>query len=1021
MKQITLTLLLCIFSVCAYAQQMTVTGTVTDVEDNPLIGAAVVVVGTTDGVITDFDGKYTIKAKPDQSLKFSYVGYQEQTIKINGRATLNVRMVEGEKLDEVVVIGYGTVKKSHLTGAVSSISGKDMQAAVARDAASALQGRITGVTVSGTTGQPGSGMTINIRGISSLSSTTPLYIIDGVYGDINMVDPNDIQSLEVLKDASAAAIYGSRAANGVVLITTKGGHKDMATRVEVSAYTGIQNVSKRLDIMDGNQYRDFCKQYSINQKVAEVTGWQGKGTDWQDEVYRQAAVSKVSLNVSGGSKTATFNVSGSYLNQDGIVKTTGYEAWNLRSKNTFSFLNNHVRVGSTFLMKFWKKDYDDLSFTSLVNTVPMQQVYDYDNPVRGHWGTSPSWAKAGDNPVGWLEAYDRQKHGIDLLLNGYAEVDLFLKGLKYKFNVGINKYTRRSYDYLAPYYFSSASQNSKTQLSEGTDWENDWLIENTLHYDNSFGKHTLNVVAGYSAQRNNSRGFSASRKEMPEGIYVIGAGVASTASTGGSAWANSLVSLFGRAMYSYDDRYMASVSIRHDGSSKFADGQKWGTFPSASIGWNMMNEKFFENLKKTFNEVKIRASYGVLGNLNGIGNYATQSTVHPGLNGVFGSEWVTGAINGYSWSSPLTTTWEQTKTTDIGLDLGLWNNKLTISADYYIQKTQDMLLSVPQPGSFGLSGSPTMNAGDIENKGFEIAINHRNTVGELYYHVGVNASFLNNELTKVNCLRQEWSGYDPHGGGAVTYAKPGYPIGGFWLVKTAGIFQNQAEIDAYVNKNGQRIQPDAQPGDLKFVDFDGDGSISNVNDKQYCGSAMPKMSLGVSLGAEWKGIDLNLFFDGQFGHKIYNALPYYTMKREGIGNYMTSMADAWRPDHTNTDVPRFIGSSDVEGSANDNNGTNWAVTDRWLEKGDYFRLKTLELGYTFPKAWVNKAYMQNVRVYTAMDNLFTITGYTGYTPDLGFNDGDGASGSGSGVMSRGCDDGRYPLARTITFGLQVTF
>lgn len=1020
MKQIAFTWLLCIFSICAYAQQITVSGTVTDADDNPLIGAAVVVVGTTDGVITDFDGKYTIKANSGQSLKFTYVGYQEQVVKVDGRSVINVKLLEGELLDEVVVIGYGTVKKSHLTGAVSSVSGKDLQAAVARDAASALQGRITGVTVSGTNGQPGSGMTINIRGISSLSSTTPLYIIDGVYGDINLVDPNDIQSLEVLKDASAAAIYGSRAANGVVLITTKGGRQDMATRVEVNAYTGIQNVSKKLDVMDAEQYRDFCRQYSINQNVAEVTGWKGKGTDWQDEVYEQAAVSKVSLNVSGGSKTATFNVSGSYLNQDGIVKTTGYEAWNLRSKNTFAFLNNHVRVGSTFLMKFWKKDYDDLSFTSLVNTVPMQQVYDYDNSHNGHWAITPSWAKAGDNPVGWLEAYDRQRHGIDLLLNGYAEVDLFLKGLKYKFNVGINKYTRRSYNYLEPYYFSNASQNEYSQLSESTDWENDWLIENTLHYDNNFGKHSLNVVAGYSAQRNNSRGFSASTQGMPDDIFVIGAGVASKSSAGGSAWANSLVSLFGRAMYSYDDRYMASVSIRHDGSSKFADGHKWGTFPSASIGWNIMNEDFFKDLKKTFNELKFRASYGVLGNLNGIGNYATQSTVHAGLNGVFGSQWVTGGINGYSWSSPLNTTWEQTKTVDVGIDLGLWNNKLTLSADYYIQKTQDMLLSVPQPGSFGLSGSPTMNAGDVENKGFEIAINHKNTVGELYYHVGVNASFLSNELTKVNCLRQEWGGYDPHGGGTVTYAKPGYPIGGFWLVKTDGIFQSQAEIDAYV-KDGQKIQPNAQPGDLKFVDYDGDGTISNVDDKQYCGSAMPKMSLGVSLGLEWKGIDLNMFFDGQFGHKIYNALPYYTVKKEGIGNYLASMANAWRTDNTNTDVPRFIGPSDIEGSTTDNNGTNWAITDRWLEKGDFLRLKTLELGYTLPKAWTTKAHMQNVRVYTAMDNLFTITGYTGYTPDLGFNDGDGASGSGSGVMSRGCDDGRYPLARTITFGLQVTF
>lgn len=351
----------------------------------------------------------------------------------------------------------------------------------------------------------------------------------------------------------------------------------------------------------------------------------------------------------------------------------------------------------------------------------------------------------------------------------------------------------------------------------------------------------------------------------------------------------------------------------------------------------------------------------------------------------------------------------------------MWNNKLTVSFDYFIQKTEDMLLAVPRPSSYGLAGSPTVNAGTVENRGFEIALNHRNKVGEVYYHAGANLSFLKNELTEVSCDRKEWAGYNPHGGGDVTYAKPGYPIGGFWLIKTDGIFQDKAEIEAYTNKNGQKIQPNAQPGDLRFVDYDGDGAITNTGDKQYCGSAMPKVSLGLNLGAEWRGFDLNIFFDGQFGHKIYNALPYYTTKREGVGNYLTSVMDSWRPDHKNTDVPRFIGPSDVEGSATDNNGTAWAVTDRWLENGDFFRLKTLEFGYTLPKTWTAKLCLQNLRVYTAMDNLFTITGYTGYTPDLGFNDGDGANGSGSGVMSRGCDDGRYPLARTMTFGVQVTF
>ena len=1008
MKHIMLTVLLGLLSICTYAQQVIVSGTVTDMQDNPLIGAAVLVVGTTNGVITDLDGKYTIKAQSGQSLKFSYVGYQEQTIKINGRTNIDVQMAEGERLDEVVVIGYGTVKKSSLTGSVASVSGKELQANVARNASAALQGRIAGVTVSAANGQPGEGMNINIRGISSLSSTTPLYVIDGVYGDINMVDPSDIQSIEVLKDASAAAIYGSRAANGVVLITTKGGRIETPTRVSVDAYTGVQMVAKYIDVMDGDQFCDFAKAtgYSTSN---DVLNWKsGKGTDWQKELYNTAMVSKVGLNVSGGNKTSTYNLSGSYLNQDGIVNTTGYEAWNLRAKNTFSMFNNHVRMGSTIMMKFWKKKYEDVSYTSALTAVPMWAPYDVD----GNWGQAPNWTR-GDNPVGWTEAYDLQKHGIDILLNGYAEVDLGLKGLKYKLNVGVNKYTRRNYNYAVPYVFSSTSQNPDYKLNESTSWENDWLIENTVNYDNTFGKHMVSALAGYSAQRNESRGFGAGRLNMPEGLMTIGAGQTDGQTTSGSAWANSMVSIFGRVMYTFDDRYMLTASIRRDGSSKFADGHRWGTFPSASIGWNVMNEKFFENAKKVMNELKIRASYGVLGNLNGIGNYATQSTVRTGFNNMVGNSLWVGNITGSSWVSPSNVTWEKTKTTNIGLDMAFLNNKLTIGADYFIQKTEDMLLGMPQPASFGLSGSPTVNAGTVENKGIELSINHRNNVGELYYHVGLNATFLKNKLTKVNGTRDEWEGFNPHTKGTITYAKTGYPIGYFNLIKTDGIFQSEAEIKAYVNDKGEMIQPNAKPGDLKYIDYDGNGKIDN-GDRQDCGSAFPKMTLGVTLGAQWKGIDLNLFFDGNFGNKIYNAQYYSTVYNEVTGNQYAERLNSWTESNC-TDIPRYV-------SGNDANGTNWGYTDRWLENGSFLRLKTLELGYTLPKVWIAKAKMQSVRIYAAMENLFTITKYKGYTPDLGVVDADGAGVSGgSGVMTRGCDDGRYPMARTITFGLQVNF
>jgi TonB-linked SusC/RagA family outer membrane protein len=1002
------------------------TGVVLDNKGEAIIGASVTVKGNTSiGTVTDIDGSFSIDVSPGYVLVISYVGFIPQEITVGDNTTLNITLIEDDKLlDEVVVIGYGTAKKSHLTGAVSSITGKDMQANVARSAASALQGRVAGVTVSTNTGQPGQGMSVNIRGISSLSSTTPLYVIDGVYGDINLVDPSDIQSIEILKDASAAAIYGSRAANGVILVTTKGGQKESPTRVTVDAYAGVQTVAKKLSVMDGDQYRDFAKIYNINQDVSEVTGWHGKGTDWQDEVFTQAFISKINLNVSGGSETATFNVSGSYTKQDGIIITSGYEAWNLRTKNTFSFFNNHVRLGNTFTVRMSRTDYDEYGTSALVNIMPMQPVYDYDHPgFAGHWGMTPVWAKPSGNPVGSLEANDNQRHNVDLMLNAWAEADLFLKGLKYKLNIGVNRYTYRDYRDIVPYYFSSQAQQAITQLDERTAWQNDWLVENTLNYDNTFDKNNINVVAGYSAQRTNYRDFSAGARNMPGGLHVIGAGDPNEATSGGQAWKESLLSMFARAMYSYDDRYLASVSIRRDGSSKFAKGHKWGSFPSASIGWNMANEAFFGSLRNTINQLKLRAGYGALGNLNGIGRYATQSAPVLGYNGVFGNTWISnGSISGVNWVSPRNTTWEKTKTLNIGADFGLWNNKLSLTADYFIQKTTDMLLAIPQPSSFGLSGTPVLNAGNVDNKGMELSLNWRDNVGDFSYNVGVNTTFLSNKLTKVTIgERTEWDGYNPHDGGVITYSKLGYPIGSFWLIKSDGIFQNQAEIDAYKNKDGGLIQPNAVPGDLKYVDSNGDGKIDGT-DRQYAGTALPKTSLGVNLSAAWKGIDLHILFDGQFGNKLYNAVPYYDAKQEGVVNFLTEVANSWRPDNTNTNIPRFIGTSSDPATSTDNNGTKWAYTDRWLENGNFLRLKTLELGYTLPVSWMQKAKLQNVRIYTAMENLFTLTSYSGYTPDLGVNTGLGADGSGlDNVMSRGCDDGRYPLARTFTFGLQVTF
>lgn len=1018
-KQTVLTFMLCIFSLFAYAQQsITVKGTVTDTDNNPLIGAAVAVVGTSSGVITDLDGNYTIKVSPTQSLRFSYVGYEEQTIKVNGRTTINVRLVEGQQLDEVIVIGYGTAKKSTLSGAVASVSAKELQGDIARSAANALQGKVAGVNVSTIGGQPGSGMNVNIRGIGSINNTnTPLYVIDGVYGDINMVDPADIASMEILKDASAAAIYGSRAANGVVLITTKSGHKETKAKISANVYSGIQMVTKTLDVMNADQWSSWLinNYYTDPSKTPNVLKtWQGgAGTNWQDEIFYTAPVTKATVGINGGSKTATYSISAGYLNQKGILRTTGYESFNLRVKNSFSFFNDHFRIGSTIMMKSWNKDYDDFRITDALRQNSLVPVYDDTNEVDGFGRLDESF-KNIDNPMGHLYVNDFERHGLDLLINAYAEVDLFVKGLKYKLNVGVNKNNYRDSQWKGKYYWQSQCQNSNPNLNESSYFEDQWLIENTLHYDNTFGKHTIGALLGYSAQDFNSHGIGAYRDGFMDGApHTINAAPNTGMTNSGSKQENSLVSLFGRFMYSYADRYMLSASVRRDGSSRFADGHRYGWFPSVSVGWNIANEAFFERAKEVVSELKLRGSYGVLGNQE-IGNYRTQATLTTGLNYMQGAgdkqtSWQ-GMIPNASWVSPQDLTWEESKTWDIGIDMGFFNNKLTLTADYYNRRTENLLLGISMASNGGLIGSPTMNAGTIENKGFEFSINHRNTIGDVYYYVGLNASTVSNKVKEVTLgNKQEFGGYNPQGEGTITYSKVGYPIGGFFLTKTDGIFQNPGEIQAH-SKDGKLIQPNAEPGDIRFVDYNNDGQIS-IDDRQYCGTPFPKWNLGFRLGGEWKGIDLNLFFDGVFGNKIYNYTRARMESTNELNNYAASILNSWTKENPNTNMPRYVKSDD--------NGNYSRWTDRWLENGSYFRLKTLELGYTLPKVFTSKFMIDNLRIYTAMDNLFTATKYKGYSPDLGANDD--MMGGGDGIMTTGCDHGRYPLARTITFGIQLDF
>ncbi len=1008
MRKIILLVFFSLYGLFAWAQQLLqVKGTIRDRSDKPLIGATVTVKGTTIMTKTDQFGNFSIQLEKGQTLEVTYLGMATQAIQVRNESPLQVQLQEGEdsELEEVVVIGYGTVRKKDLTGAVATVSGKDLQSNLAKSVTGALQGRVAGVTVTNGGGQPGAGMNINIRGLSTLGNNDPLYVVDGVFADINLIDPNDIATINVLKDASAAAIYGSRAASGVVVITTKGGRKNSPAVINLNAFTGVQSLPKKMDLMDGPQWKAFVKEHGTLPTQAESMT---ANTDWQAESFHSAPTNKINLDISGGGAASTYSVSAGYQDQQGILKTTGYKAFNVRTKNTFGFFNDHLRFGNTFIIKSGDRRSSDLTVTDILRQNPLMSIYDDTKP--SGYATYAPWMKNMANPVGWINTHNQHRYQTDIMLNGYGEVDLFVKGLKYRLNVGINRNFGRNYDRREP--LADGTATNPSYLGENTDFGNQWLLENTLHFDRDFGKHSLNILAGYSAQENADRGFNVSRDNLPAGTDAINAGTLDNQKTGGSLQESSLVSQFGRLVYSYDSRYLFTASVRRDGSSKFAEGHRYGVFPSVALGWNLSNEGFFEPLKNSVNVFKIRASYGRLGNQN-IANYTTQSLVTNGVNYIQNNMLWTGAINNFYWVSPADLSWESTTTKNLGLDLAFLNNKLNVTAEYYLRQTTGVLLTIGQAPSSGLKGAPTINAGTIENKGFEFLANYNDAVGQVHYNIGVNASTVKNNVKAITVGgNKEFSGVSPRGEGTINWARIDYPIGGFWLVKTDGLFQSDAEAQAYKNAAGNMIQPNAKAGDIKYIDFNGDGKITDGDDAQYVGSPFPKLSYGIRGNVEYKGVDLGFFFDGMFGNKIYNYTRARMEQTNEFRNYSANLLDSWTPSNTNTSIPRY--------SLSDDNDNRKRTSERWLENGSFFRLKTLELGYTLSKNMLNKATLKNARIFVAADNLFTVTKYSGYTPDLGRSNGDNGDDV-TGIFGNGVDYGRTPLARTVLFGIQVSF
>lgn len=1016
-KALSLLFLFCVISLSAYGQSGTLSGKVIDSTfGDPVIGAAIMVEGKTTGVSADLDGNFTISVDIGDVLNVTSVGMIKHSHKVKSFDHLVITLKEDVlMLDQVVVVGYGSVKKSHLSGAVSSVSGKELHTDVTTNIAGALQGKIAGVSVTSSGGQPGGGFNINVRGLTSLSSNDPLYLIDGAFGSMSLVDPSDIESIEVLKDAAAAAIYGSRAANGVVIITTKTGKKNTAAKVDVSFFTGVKNVPKKIKVFNGNEYSRFARYYGLN---ADGYGhnesggeFLGKGTNWQDRIYQTAQTYKANVGISGGSDNATYSVSMGYLNEEGVIRTTDYESYNIRSKTDFSFFNNRVRLGQTLIGKI-SKDKGSVHSTTIFDALQLPPVVPvFDDSRLGGYGSSADINLA--NPYAELHLINNTNRHSTFFFNGYAEIEP-IKHLVYKLNFAYDLGQGRGRRYVNAYDLGLYGTNEKPDLNESTSRGQMWLMEHTLNYHKEIKKHDINLLAGYSVQDNSGRSFSAYKNDIDDNIGSLG-GATDKENTGisGSVSRSRLISAFGRLMYSFDNRYLFSASIRRDASSRFHKGHRVGYFPSVSAGWNIHAEDFMESISTTLSQLRLRLSYGVLGN-NDVGNYSTQSTINTGMNYVMGSHTWLGAAPYTSWNSPLDLTWEKTKTTNIGLDIGLFNQKLTLTADAFIKKTSDVLLYVEMPPSSGMTGAPQVNAGSIKNKGIEFAIDYRDRIGKVDFYVGGNIGAVKNkvESIKVGDPNMKIRGFNANanGGQGITILEKGHEMVYFNLIKSDGLFRSQEDILAHVDKNGNLIQPGAQVGDVRYIDYNGDGRITE-EDQHDVGSPFPDFTYGIRMGAEWNNFDIGLFFEGTVGNDVYNYPKFRLESGKFSGNYGYKVANSWRPDNQNTSIPRF---SKTDGEQN-----KIGYSDRWLESGSYLRLKTLELGYTFPKAWVNKLMLNRARIYFSAENLFTITGYSGYTPDVGASSVTDAGGYL--VLSTGVDQGRYPIPRSFSFGIQVAF
>ncbi|WP_301921084.1 TonB-dependent receptor [Ferruginibacter sp.] len=1010
------------FLFCAYLTALaqvsskSISGIVTDEKGIALSGVTVSVKGTNITVISDKDGKYAITL-PEKSKKlvFSYVGMQseEMIAAKSGSQNISLKSSAG-MLSDFVVVGYGTVRKKDLTGAVGSIKSDQITQVATTDVVQAMQGRIAGVQVIANSGEPGSGAQIRIRGIGSINGSDPIYVVDGYQtGDISFLAPGDIESIDVLKDASATAIYGSRGANGVVLVTTKKGKKGPVKFV-VDSYVGNQKAWRTIPMVNATEYANLVLQGYANDgnpldtssqlytRLNYVRQNNYHGTNWQDEVMQSGFMQNHSLSIAGGNDQNRFRLSGTYFTQDGIVRNSSMKKYFLNFSNDLT-INKWLTAGISGAFTHFDKNYYNSDLYSGVLTTALAA-----DPLTAAWDKiTHNWGRADisytNNPARAVDELKNNKgYGNYIVANAWAEAKI-IKGLSFKSQIGTSLNSGHNTSYSPQFFIAVDEARDQSSLWERRSESKSWLWTNYLNYTKTTQKHNIGAMVGTELQQSSYNDFSATGYNVPadKDLMYLSSSQSTDFTVSSNQSQTSMQSFFGRVNYGFDSKYLLTATVRYDGSSKFLGNNRWGVFPSFAGAWVLSNESFMQNFKP-LSLFKIRAGWGRVGNEQSANAYGYVTSVSGNNIYVFNDQLQQGFAP-TTLSNP-ELKWEVNQQTNVGADINFMQNRLSFTADYFDRQTKNMIVSVPIPSYVG-AGAPRVNAGTMSNKGFEFTGSYSGG-NQLKYRVGANISFIKNKITNLG-------GGAPQDGGGIgkigntTRTQVGMPFPYFYGLKTDGIFNTQEELDAHKNKDGLAIQPNAHLGDVKFIDVNGDGKIDDL-DKQNLGNPYPDFQYGFNADLSYKGFDLRIFIQGVQGNSIINGMNWNTRNGSNAGggwnNFETIRRESWTAASPKNNQPRM--------TASDPNN-NMRFSDRYVMDGSYLRLKNVQLGYSLPTHLLNNLKVSGLRIYVAADNLFTLTRYEGFDPEIGSYYGN--------PYSYGVDVGTYPQSRTFRAGISLNF